>query len=134
MEYKTCEMYVLGELEAVRRENEALREEVRTKDEQLNVVREVFFMVGEGAADGAKNPTIRLGVHDERLKLGEDPGALGRLMRLRNIFGGDPFVNELIAGVVRKCLGGDQGAGAGADAAELEAVPETESAAESAAD
>lgn len=78
MEVKTCEEYVLGELEFWRKQ----AEEAQSAQAVLAALKEIFFV--EIAPDtGAMN----IGVHEEKLDRSRDAGAVGRLALLEHLFG-----------------------------------------------
>lgn len=78
MEVRTCEEYVLGELEFWRKR----AEEAQSAQAVLTALKEIFFV--EIAPDtGAMN----IGVREEKLDRSRDAGAAGRLALLEHLFG-----------------------------------------------
>ena len=75
---KTCEEYVLAELEKYRLKAELAESYAAT----LKTLKEIF--VAEEEADGSG---LKIGVRDELLDIGKDPNAAVRIVILKQLFG-----------------------------------------------
>lgn len=78
MRPKTCEEYVLAELERYRQKAELAESYAAT----LKTLKEIF--VAEEEVDGSG---LKIGVRDELLDIGKDPNAAVRIIILKQLFG-----------------------------------------------
>lgn len=78
MEYKTCEQYVLAELESLQARCQAGEEAKQI----LDTLQQLFYV--EDTPDGSG---INIGVRDELFNTEKDPRAVDRIMLLRRVFG-----------------------------------------------
>lgn len=78
MEYKTCEQYVLAELESLQAKCQAGEEAKQI----LDTLQQLFYV--EDTPDGSG---INIGVRDELFNTEKDPRAVDRIMLLRRVLG-----------------------------------------------
>ena len=78
MEIKTCEEYVLAELKAAQ-----ARADLYYSDHEKLMMLKNIFVVEDGATPGELN----IGVKEELLDINKDPGALARVVLLKDLFG-----------------------------------------------
>ena len=77
MEIKTCEEYVLAELEAA----QAKVDLYYSDHEKLMMLKNIFVV-----EDGANPGELNIGVKEELLDMNKDPGALARVVLLKDLF------------------------------------------------
>ena len=115
MEIKTCEQYVLSELEALKREllkaheeNDGLKQDIAVGNGVIGALKEIFY-VEQDATTGILN----IGVKEDVLDATKDAAAGSRLMLLMHLFSKEESGED---------AAGDAGGDAAALAAEMEAA------------